>query len=51
MITKDDVLNPIRPMLYVALIDYQSVAINVLIMNLMTLCLWPGLTKGNWSFA
>jgi len=38
-------------MLCVALIDYQSVAINVLRMNLMMLCLWLESTKGNWLFA
>ncbi len=38
-------------MLCVALIDNQLVVINVLRVNLMTLCLWIESTKGNWRFA
>ena len=37
-------------MLYVALIDNQSVAINMLKMNLITLSLWLESTKGNRFF-
>lgn len=37
-------------MLYVALIDNQSVAINMLKMNLITLSLWLESTKGNQLF-
>lgn len=37
-------------MLYVALIDNQSVAINMLKMNLITLNLWLESTKGNRLF-
>lgn len=38
-------------MLYVALIDNQSVAINMLKMNLITLSLWLESTKGNRFFS
>lgn len=38
-------------MLYVAQIDNQSVAINVLKMNLITLSLWLESTKGNRLFS
>ena len=37
-------------MLYVALIDNQSVAINMLKMNLITSSLWLESTKGNRLF-
>ena len=37
-------------MLYVALIDNQSVAINMLKMNLITLSLWLESTNGNRLF-
>ncbi len=38
-------------MLYVALIDNQSVAINMLKMNLITFSLWLESTKGNRLFS